>query len=89
MKTKLISFCIYILLSCNVYSDNTFGAGTCATKLSADGEQEFLTFLGDSLGDFADSLAHGIVGWNAFLGSKKPDVQWRTQNLAVVGVTSL
>ncbi|MBP7282877.1 MAG: hypothetical protein KBA66_14945 [Leptospiraceae bacterium] len=45
MKTTLLSFLIYILLSSSAYSDNTIGAGACNTHLSADGEQEFLTFF--------------------------------------------
>ncbi|MCB1194210.1 MAG: hypothetical protein KDK90_27490 [Leptospiraceae bacterium] len=64
----------------------------CNPDIKDRGENAFLTFYGDSLGDFVDSGFHGIVGWDAYLGFYRPDFDsllgWRVQNFAVEGWTT-
>ncbi|MCP5497032.1 MAG: hypothetical protein H7A23_20955 [Leptospiraceae bacterium] len=61
----------------------------CNTSIQDRGQNAFLTFYGDSLGDFVDSGFHGIVGWDAYLGFYRPDFDsllgWRVQNFAIAG----
>ncbi|MCB1194503.1 MAG: hypothetical protein KDK90_28985, partial [Leptospiraceae bacterium] len=39
-------------------------------------------------GDFVDFPAYGFVGWDAYLGFWKPDIDWRVQNFAIAGWTT-
>ena len=60
----------------------------CNPDIKDRGENAFLTFYGDSLGDFVDKHTHGMVGWDAYLGFWKPDIDWRVQNFAIAGWTT-
>ncbi|WP_420844104.1 LIC10707 family hydrolase [Leptospira montravelensis] len=62
-------------------------ASECITN-SFNKDKTFLTFYGDSLGDFVDLPLYGYFGWNFYLTSQYPNVDWQTQNFAVGGFTT-
>ncbi|PJZ41788.1 hypothetical protein CH370_10200 [Leptospira kmetyi] len=49
----------------------------------------FITFFGDSLGDFVDMPVYGMYGWSDYLNFHHPEVPWRIQNFAVAGWTTV
>lgn len=52
-------------------------------------DKTFLTFYGDSLGDLVDTPLYGYFGWDFYLSSQYPNINWNIQNFAVGGFTTL
>src|SRR5690606_38892764 len=44
-----------------------------------DNDRTFLTFYGDSLGDYVDHPWYGAVGWEGYLSWHKPNIRWDIQ----------
>jgi len=96
-KISTLFIIIYLLLDVKIYSQSSdftqsLGQGeNCNTSshFSDSANLPFVTFFGDSLGDFVDSPIHGIIGWNNYLSALRPDIHWKTQNFAVAGYTTV
>lgn len=84
----LLLICFLQIQYLEADSVQNIDGGNCTTEINDRGKQAFMTFYGDSLGDFVDSWTHGIVGWDAYLGFFRPDIDWRIQNFAVQGWTT-
>jgi hypothetical protein len=82
---KVIIF--LLLLGSLVYADTTEQSGSpaCPSSLDDNGKPAFITFYGDSLGDFVDMPAYGYLGWDFYLKIHRQEVDWRVQNMAVEG----
>ena len=92
MKKIMIMITVICLLQSNGlkadYTQDISGGGSnCNTSIQDRDKNSFLTFFGDSLGDFVD-FPYGIIGWDAYLGFYKPDINWRVQNFAIAGWTT-
>ncbi|MCB1194446.1 MAG: hypothetical protein KDK90_28700, partial [Leptospiraceae bacterium] len=89
---KFIIILICFLQMQNIQSDSVKNITEgCNPDIKDRGENTFLTFYGDSLGDLVDLPTHGLVGWDAYLGFFRPDFDplgWRIQNFAVIGWTT-
>ncbi|PJZ47197.1 LIC10707 family hydrolase [Leptospira brenneri] len=55
---------------------------------SFEPNKTFLTFYGDSLGDFVEEPLYGYFGWDKYLTMMNFGVEWNVQNLAVAGYTT-
>ncbi|MCP5497009.1 MAG: hypothetical protein H7A23_20840 [Leptospiraceae bacterium] len=87
----IILICILQIQYLQADSVKVIRRNSCDTDIKDRGENAFLTFYGDSLGDFVDKHTHGIVGWDAYLGFYRPDFDplgWRVQNFAIAGWTT-
>lgn len=71
----------------SIHADTTEKSGfpSCPSNINDNGSPAFITFYGDSLGDFVDLETHGIFGWDEYLKIHNPGVNWRVQNMAVAG----
>lgn len=58
----------------------------CAVAFDQD--KTFLTFFGDSLGDFVNENFFGYLSWETYLFLQKPQIDWNVQNFAVAGWTT-
>jgi lysophospholipase L1-like esterase len=89
-SSKYVIFFILIFPFLSVYSDRTSikpnsddQPDACQTDF--DPNSTLITFYGDSLGDFVDAPLYGYFGWEWYLTTQDPTVNWDIQNLAVGG----
>ncbi|TGK20474.1 SGNH/GDSL hydrolase family protein [Leptospira stimsonii] len=102
MKLRLVTSIIFLFLIPNTIFSEDFARALSQQPASCDTASHFatnpeqpdkplpfVTFFGDSLGDFVDLFGYGIYGWSEYLNYHHPEVQWRIQNFAVGGWTTV
>lgn len=83
-----------IIVSTETQTIDYFFKNNCNTQFddshpdSFEPNKTFLTFYGDSLGDYVEEPLYGYFGWNKYLTMMNLGVEWNVQNLAVAGYTS-
>ncbi|MCE9500008.1 MAG: SGNH/GDSL hydrolase family protein [Leptospira sp.] len=88
IQVKGILLLCAIFFSVNLYADKDAVSGRVCNTSEFDPNKTFLTFYGDSLGDQVDLGAYGYFGWEFYLITQKPEIDWNVQNLAVSGDTT-
>jgi len=77
-------FLLFFFFVFSIYPDRVY-QDECNTSVDDNGKPAFITFFGDSLGDFVDMPAYGYLGWDFYLKIHRQEVDWRVQNFAVQG----
>lgn len=80
------SLLLVFIIQINSYSIYGQSAECISNPFNKD--KTFLTFYGDSLGDFVDAPLYGYFGWEFYLTTQYPNVNWKVQNFAVGGFTT-
>lgn len=83
---KKASIIIFLLLQIHTYS--IYGQSAECVSNPFNKDKTFLTFYGDSLGDLVDTPLYGYFGWDFYLSSQFPTIDWKVQNYAVGGYTT-
>ncbi|TGL18631.1 SGNH/GDSL hydrolase family protein [Leptospira yanagawae] len=82
-KIIALVFFLFQFHSISVYAQSA----QCITN-TFNKDKTFLTFYGDSLGDLIDSPLYGYFGWDFYLSTQYPNINWNVQNFAVSGFTT-
>lgn len=87
-KSSTKNIFIIILFLFQFHSFSIYAQSPQCITNTFNKEKTFLTFYGDSLGDLIDAPLYGYFGWEFYLTTQYPNVNWKVQNFAVGGFTT-